>query len=69
MRVIGLPLDVKTCVASTAVLDPRLQRAKMQTIHGFVPDPRHQELELQDVIVEPALVLVLQHQVRRRLLE
>jgi len=41
----------------------------MQAIYGLAPEPRHQQLELQDIVVETALVLVLQHKLSRSLFE
>src|SRR5262249_20267417 len=38
-------------------------------IHWHSPDPRHQQLELQNVVAEAALVLVLQHILGRSLLK
>src|SRR5262249_24911820 len=51
------------------VLDPGLQRPKMQAIDRRASDPRHQQLQMHDIIPEAALVLVLQDIPCRRLLE
>src|SRR5262245_10063117 len=50
-------------------VNPRLQCANVQVIYGFTPDPRHQQLEVQDVVVETSFVLVLQDKLRRSLFE
>jgi hypothetical protein len=44
---------------ATTVLYPRLQRAKVKAVQLCGPNPRHQQPELQDVVVKTALVLVL----------
>jgi hypothetical protein len=62
-------LIVPQPVRLSAAIDPGLQGTEMDPVERHWTEPRHELLQLRDVVTQAPLVLVLEHELRRRFLE